>query len=461
MITLVPPCETMRFAPSRRRWLTATALLAFLAACLPLLEWYCRRLTDGSDEPLGAVALIAAVVSLIAAARFGQRDREQLQILPARLLAGAAFLAAIQLGGWIDYPLLVGLLAVAVLALSIRMPRGKAGIVALLVLSLPLVASLNFYAGYPLRLLIAEIARGLLHLSGLPVDRVGVMLVDGERLVGIDPPCAGVRMLWSASFVASALAARMRLGWLRTFLLLASSVVCVVVGNGLRAALVFFPESGRVDWPDWAHPGIGLIIHGAVLLAVFALSERLSRAERPWKAARAWPAATKLAAAGLIGLAAAGIAWMVPSASTASPTESAAWPATMEGIALTRQPLGPLEERFAKAFPGSIARFSWGDAEVILRRTDRPTRMMHPASDCLRASGFEVHSEPVFRDADGRLWGASTARKDGRNWQIHERYVSRDGLSCTDASSWYWQALIHPSDAFWTGITIIRPLPNG
>lgn len=445
---LVPTC-----------WLSASALLAFVVAALPLLAWYGRRMSDGSDEPLGVIALVAAGVIFLTAARFGRRDPGELRILPARMMAGAAVLASLQLGGRGISPLITGVLAVAIIAASVSMPRGKAGVIALLVLSLPLIASLDFFAGYPLRLAIAEIATTLLKIGGIPVERAGVMLVDGDRLVGIDPPCAGVRMLWTACFVAAVLAGRLLLDGFRTLVLLAVAVACVVAGNGVRAALVFFPESGRVEWPDWVHPGAGLLVHGVVLLGVFGIGTRLAGAEAKRSIPRAWTKKGRLAAVALlIFMGGVGVKIAArPIHPSVAPHEGGDWPAMMEGVSLVRQPLSPHEEGFARAFPGSIAKFAWGDAEVILRRTRKPTRMMHPAADCLRAAGFVIHEEPVFRDADGRLWGASTARRDGRIWRVHERYVSANGKDRTDASSWYWQALLESGGGPWTGITIIRP----
>lgn len=450
--------ESAELSPPMPRWLPVSALVAFLLAALPLLAWYVRRMTDRSDEPLGVIALVAALGTLVMAARYGRRDQERVRIHPGRMFAGAVLLALMQFSGLVRYPLLAGLLAVAIVAVSVSMPRGKAGVVALLLLSLPLIASLDFFAGYPLRLAAAELATGLLNFGGLPVERAGVMLIDGERLVGIDPPCAGVRMLWTACFVAAVLAARLRLSWLRTLGLLSIAVICVVAGNGVRAALVFLPESGRVEWPDWAHPGVGLLVHGCVLAGVFGLGGRLDILGRCCGDSRWWRIVRRLAVAGFVLLLVCGGMFAAGRGSgrEPGPGEAADWPVMLEGVALVRRPLSQAEENFARAFPGAIAKFAWGDAEVIMRRTDRATRMMHPSGDCLRAAGFEIHSEPVFRDADGLLWGASIALRDGKRWLVHERYVPAGGEARTDASAWFWQALLHPEQGPWTAITVVR-----
>ena len=203
----------------------------------------------------------------------------------------------------------------------------------------------------------------------------------------------------------------------------------MVVGNGVRAAVVFLPESGRVEWPHWAHPGAGLLVHGCVLAGVFGIGGRLDLLGRRCGGSRWWRLVRRLAVAGFVILLVSGgmFAATHGTGRESSASQSTGWPAMLDGVALVRRPLSAAEKGFARAFPGSIAKFAWGEAEVILRRTDRATRMMHPAGDCLRAAGFETRSEPVFRDADGRLWGASTALRDGRRWRVHERYLPADG----------------------------------
>jgi hypothetical protein len=131
------------------------------------------------------------------------------------------------------------------------------------------------------------------------------------------------------------------------------------------------------------------------------------------------------------------------------------------GVPLVALPLSEAEQNFARAFPGDVARFACGASEVILRRTTRPTRMMHPAAHCLRAAGFVTHAEPLFLDADGRVWGQLRATRNGRTFRVLERYVDvSETKTATDASAWFWQALASPDQGPWTGITRIELLPN-
>ena len=124
-------------------------LLAALCAGACLLRvapWFAARLHDGNDEPLGIVPLAAALC-------FFWRERRTLPEITAVRLAlvftGTAAVFVLPLP-----PMLRALAALGVLtvAAQVRQPA----IIGLLSLSLPVMASLQFYAGYPLRWLTAS-----------------------------------------------------------------------------------------------------------------------------------------------------------------------------------------------------------------------------------------------------------------------------------------------------------------
>jgi exosortase/archaeosortase family protein len=450
--------QTLTHDKGRSGWPSFAAMCAFVLSCVPVLAWYVRRAMDRSDEPFGIIALGAAIVTLVASAHYTQRDGTHLKIHPHRLWIAAAIIFCVQITGMVRWPLALGLMMVAGIACSVTMPRAKAGWVMLLVLSLPLIATLDFYAGYPMRWVAAQISYGLLSLAGVAVERAGVVLMDDGRIVGIDPPCAGIRMLWSACFVAAVFATRMRLSWPRTLLLAGLAVTCVAVGNGVRAAIVFLPESGRVVWPDWAHPGTGLMIHAGVLAAVSSAGSRFSRVE----SGRMEQLAARMGVAAVLLMGITTIALPRTFGSHANDlTHSAPWPASMDGVPLLAQPLSDVERSFARSFPGDVGRFACGASEVILRRAHQPTRMMHPATHCLRAAGFKTDAKPLFVDADGEVWGHFLASRDGTTFQVFERYVNAsESAAATDVSAWFWQAMANPDQGPWTAVTRIERLPD-
>jgi exosortase len=453
------------------------SLAAFLLANVPVLGWYIRRTTDGSDEPLGLLALAAALY-------FIWQERRELSLRPWVLGAGACVLVLAEILLLHRAPLLVGALTVVLVACGVQVRRGWSSIVLLLLLSLPLLASLDFYAGYPLRLVTAEISARALQFTGLDVSRAGVMLQHHDALIGVDPPCAGVRMLWTALFVAALLAARQRATAWHTILLAAVAFSGVVLANAFRATILFFPESGRVTWPHWTHEGVGLASH-ACLLAILLLSDGWLARKLPCGSKTttrrydSMPRHGSLPHPWLIGgiavfmALATGISYAMgafadsPSSSSSEPSSLSAstfadWPATFDGVPLQRLPLSAREEQFANSFPGTIARFQCGEAEIILRHVTQPTRRLHSSADCLRALGWQIVHQPVFRDADGRTWGSFHALRSGVSYLVTERITPSSpssGEAFTDVSAWYWNALWQPDAGPWMAVTVMRA-PN-
>lgn len=241
--------------------------LALLAAALwPTAWWMGRRMLDGSDEPLGLLAL-AALAMLLWHCRRSLRAAPRLGWLALALLGAVASTAAL---GHVP-PLvssLAGLLALGAGLLAF-LPAGvaTAPVLGLALLSLPLLASLQFYAGYPLRVLTAEASRWLLAV-GFQVERSGSSLrVDGQ-LVIVDAPCSGVQMLWLGYFTACVVALHAGRRDPSFLARLPAVSLLVLAGNVLRnTVLVAFEGAGR-HLPGWAHQTTGLAVLAAVCIAV-------------------------------------------------------------------------------------------------------------------------------------------------------------------------------------------------
>ena len=130
------------------------------------------------------------------------------------------------------------------------------------------------------------------------------------------------------------------------------------------------------------------------------------------------------------------------------------WPTTFEGKTLTRLPLNEMENRFATGFPGSIARFTDGEREIIVRWVTEATRKLHPASDCFQGLGYTVKPLAAHRDENGSLWASFTASKGDERLRVRERIHSDSGETWTDVSAWYWSALRHDGSGSWWAITV-------
>jgi exosortase len=265
--------------------LPAGLLIAAHAACFwPVWGWYLERLDDGSDEPWALVALLAAALLSWPRQGFRWNPRDPL------LLAAAAFTLLYTVLAPFAPPLLRALAAVAALGcgwISVSGTREKwPAIICLLLLSVPVIASLQFYAGYPLRTLTAGGATALLNLAGVDVTRAGTSMMAHGRTVLVDAPCSGVRMLWTASVLcASLVAMRPRTSWRAMALALLCVLPIVLAVNSLRAALLFLIETAHFEAtpPGYLHSLVGIVtfvIAAALLLASENLQTRHARRRR-------------------------------------------------------------------------------------------------------------------------------------------------------------------------------------
>jgi exosortase/archaeosortase family protein len=132
------------------------------------------------------------------------------------------------------------------------------------------MSSLQFYAGYPLRVVTAQLSTWMLQLAGIAAERSGsTMQVEG-RLVIVDAPCSGVQMVWMAYFCACAVAALIDLDARRFVRKLAWIGMPVLAGNVIRNSVLVLLEA-RGGAAEWLHQAIGLGVLAAVCLAVTAI----------------------------------------------------------------------------------------------------------------------------------------------------------------------------------------------
>ncbi len=254
-------------------------LLLQAVAFWPVWRWYAARVTDSSDDAWGWVAIIAA------AAMIASRRQEQQSITdsaPTLLLPAALTLCYAVTFPFIT-PLPRALLAMTAIGatLSIYCFRSKfqLSFCGLLLLSLPVMASLQFYLGYPLRTAVTAISATLLQLVGLAVIREGTGLNWNGQLISVDAPCSGVKMLWTGMFLTFALACWFRLDTKRTIAMVALSFITILLGNTMRAMALFYPEAGIIKLPDDysgpAHSAIGVMIFLLTAIAIAWIVTRM------------------------------------------------------------------------------------------------------------------------------------------------------------------------------------------
>jgi exosortase/archaeosortase family protein len=424
------------------------------------------------------------LVALVAALAFvpWRRLREPVSLGVALVAGGAMATVFI---GYEVLPALVrgGLWMVALAALlgggGPALARGG-----LLLLSLPVVATAQFYLGYPLRVLTAVCSVPLLRLGGYEVTRVGTALRWAGETVLVDAPCSGIQMLWTGLFVGCVLAAVRGLGTSATLRLLRWAGATVGAANLIRCVTLFLIEVKGGIPASWLHSGVGLTCFGGALATVAwqaaRLEPELARNERSATVAdvsfhlrknrREKPPCLRRALVGrtitadwiipVVGLVLVGVSVRPLFGDVRCVQADAAafsgWPETFEGRPLTPLEFSEREARFAAGFPGRIGAFSDGERTILLRWVPHETRQLHPALHCLRGLGYAVQPGPVRCDAAGRNWGSTQAQRDGRTRRIYERISDGAGHEWTDVSAWWWDAWRGVSVGPWWAVTVFE-----
>ena len=272
MNIVLPHAAVPTSAPGR--WLAACdrvppiAWLGLQAAALwPHWRWATARLADGSDDPLGLAALAVLGIAL-------WRLAPRLRSAPSRAWLAAAMAGTLlaTLAATFAPPLLAACVAMLALAagLCAFAPSGTPllPLAGLSVLALPVVSSLQFYAGFPLRVATAQLSTWGLQAVGIVAERSGTaMLVEG-RLVIVDAPCSGVQMVWMAYFCACTVAWCCGLDKRRFAKRLAFVGAIVLAGNVLRNSLLVVLEARHANLSALWHEAIGLVVLALVCAAV-------------------------------------------------------------------------------------------------------------------------------------------------------------------------------------------------
>lgn len=253
------------------------AVIAFqILGYWPVWRWYIARISDSSDEPWGVLALLTALILTAFSKRIALRAEHLYFSLAAILIYICSFPFL--------PPLLRGVLAVLSLA-SILSPlvfgvRFHLGLIGLLLLSLPLIASLQFYCGYPLRLLTAQAAAQILNLLSYSITVEGASMLWRGELISVDAPCAGIKMLWSGLYLTFTIACIFGFDAKRTWLSYIIASLSVFIGNILRTTLLFFTESGIIPAPHWMHGLIGVALFAAVAAVIVSSTLRIGKVHR-------------------------------------------------------------------------------------------------------------------------------------------------------------------------------------
>jgi exosortase/archaeosortase family protein len=305
------------------RLIRAETLLAIeLLAFWPVWRWYVHRMNDQSDEAWGIVALVTAALFVFLRRPEGDPDddgsKQAMEEQQPRIFTDAAdqrglpmTIRRVRLNPWflppqsrtrlmapatllLCYSALYHFLsplpraAIAVTAIAATVSamrfgrRLHLGVWGLLLLALPVVASLQFYLGFPMRAVVARLAAPMLQTNGFAVTAVGASLNWNGDPILIDAPCSGIKMLWTGFYLTCALACYYKLDARRTALACVAAFAAIIIGNTFRAAALFYVESGAANLrlPDWTHEGVGVVVFAATAIAIAWMAMKINQTKK-------------------------------------------------------------------------------------------------------------------------------------------------------------------------------------
>ena len=401
-------------------------------------RWYFLRLTTSGDEMFGILALIAIIF-------FSFKEKNESRSFNFLLISTALILCYAITYTFVP-PLIRAFIAVTGLTFFLSGWRfGKTfhfGIWSLFLLSLPIVASMQFYLGYPMRVVIGEATEFILRLNGFQIFREGVCLHFGEKLIWIDAPCSGVKMLWTGFFLTSVLVTLYRFNFAKSMVAFAFAFAIILIGNIFRAVGLFYLEAEIVKMPEFAHSGIGIISFILTCIGIVFAIQKIGATTKSVTFENPKFISNKLT---LLFLVACLCSFFAPlftqSAKNNFKQSSTEFPQTFENKRLEELELSEKEKYFLEDFPGEVKRFSDGRREIIVRFVTAATRKLHPSTDCFSAIGYEIKPLPLKLDEQNNKWACFSAQKNGENLKVCERMFTESGESWTDVSAWYWSAL--------------------
>lgn len=232
-------------------------LLLPILAFWPVWQWMAQRTLDRSDDAWGLLSLATAALFLWQHGHPRRLANRDLLLPVALTLLYLATYAVLP-------PLLRAGLALSIIAACASTAcfgtRMHGALWGLLLLSLPVMASLNFYLGYPLRVVTGAASATLLNLNGFAVIRDGALLVWNGHTIAVDAPCSGIKMLWTGAYLCCTLAAFHSLTALRTLGLCGLGFLIVLAANILRASALFYIETDLLGLPKTWHDGVGVTV---------------------------------------------------------------------------------------------------------------------------------------------------------------------------------------------------------
>lgn len=248
-----------------------------LVACWDSWRWTIHRLTQSPEEGLSLLFTFVLLGALTMPRLRRHTPASRIDPTPpAAMLALHAALTLANAPSIIQSALATTLLAY-ILYRAAHDAAPPAAFWGLIALAMPVLPSLQFVFGYPLRVVSATLTVALLNLQGVPITRDGTYVTVAGQTAQFDAPCSGIAMLWALVLVTLMAALITHLSLAKLSLALLLTLTVAIAANALRVASLLYATTmlGETE-PPWLHEAVGL--------AAFALAALLLAAclRNPW-----------------------------------------------------------------------------------------------------------------------------------------------------------------------------------
>lgn len=441
---------------------TGLAGASFLLAIDPL-KWLINSWQDPSYQSQGGLYCLALVgigiVSFRSSKPIGPQRTDRVFIL-FFVAAGVRFL-----GQSLAINILSALalaVDVYVLATFLGLDRRRFAVspfwmAVFFLFALPLGPILQRVAGYPLQMVSAEMACGM--LSPVFAD----LLCEGVRLrvngadVLVDLPCSGASGLLLMISLWAFLNVIYRPALFRAVLGLGLVVTIALLGNALRISLLAAGLALGFDTMAYGpHVLIGLLTLFLSATTTFVLYQPSPVAARGCGSGWALPTFVRLPAVATAMIAAASIVTTPKTPiDVSTPVREVILPLQLNGQRAVHVPLSETEAHYFTAFGGTAQKVQYGPLGLNVVRTSSPLRHLHSPETCLRGMGFDVRFMGTrFDPIPTSIYEATGP--DGRVWTVAVSFVSDDGHATAGVGEAVWSWLSGASHQ-WQSIQRITP----
>lgn len=233
-------------------------------------RWYMHRVVHSWEEAIGLLIFTAFLVFASVKKIVHKKAFNTVPLVPLILLAVAyslSYMLSVPPMFRVAMALSALFFILYRLAFTDRPPISFWG---LILVALPVVPSLQFYLGYPIRYISAFLTVPLLRLNGIAVFQDGTNLLWNDLVLQFDAPCSGVVTLWAGVFFSLFMSLVYRFDVIKTIGAIAFSFLLVLAGNVVRASSLFYLEVDAIPFEgEWLHEAIGsstyvLVVGGIV-----------------------------------------------------------------------------------------------------------------------------------------------------------------------------------------------------